>query len=134
MKMLRAVLVASTALALSAQLLAAQAGQVTCKDGSKSKGGRGACSSHGGILKGEAKMAAKADAKAVKADVKADAKAAKANTKVAATAEKAETKIAKTAAKADAKIEKTAAAADAKMAKTEKAEKKAPTKKAKAKA
>ena len=94
MKMLRTVLLASSALVLSVQLLSAQAGQVTCKDGSKSKGGRGACSSHGGILKAETKMAAKADTKAVKADVKADAK----------------------------------------IAKTEKAEKKAPTRKAKTKA
>lgn len=111
MKMLRAILVASSVLALSAQTASAQASQVTCKDGAKSKGGRGACSSHGGVVTAAAKT-----------DVKADAKIAK-------TAAKAETKIDKTAAKADAKVEKTTAAADSKVEK-----KAAKTHKAKAKA
>ena len=107
MKLFRTLFVASSALVLSAASLSAQqaAAQVTCKDGSMSKGGRGACSSHGGI-----------------------AVAAKGDTKVDKTAAKAETKIANTAAKADAKIEKTADKADAKM---DKADAKATTKVAK---
>jgi hypothetical protein len=78
MKMLRTLFVASSALILSATVLSAQAAQVTCKDGAKSKGGRGACSGHGGLA-----VAAKADMKATKADVKADAKADVAEAKVA---------------------------------------------------
>jgi hypothetical protein len=90
MKLLRTLFVASSVLALSATTLSAQAAQqVTCKDGAKSKGGRGACSSHGGIA-----AAAKVDAKATKTDVKAD-------TKVAKTEAKADTKVAKAEVKAD---------------------------------
>jgi hypothetical protein len=83
MKMFRTLFVASSALILSATVLSAQAAQVTCKDGAKSKSGRGACSGHGGLA-----VAAKADMKATKADVKADAK-------VDAKADVAETKVAK---------------------------------------
>ena len=106
MKLFRTLFVASSALVLSAASLSAQqaAAQVTCKDGSMSKGGRGACSSHGGI-----------------------AVAAKGDTKVDKTAAKAETKIANTAAKADAKMDKADAKATTKVAKHSK-------KKAKAKA
>jgi hypothetical protein len=87
MKLLRTLFVASTALVLSATMLSAQDTQVTCKDGAKSKGGRGACSGHGGIAVA-AKAEAKADAKATKADIKSD-------TKAEAKADKAELKVAK---------------------------------------
>ena len=106
MKMLRTLFVASSVLALSAATLSAQDAQVTCKDGAKSKAGRGACSGHGGV----------AAAAAAKADVKADAKIEK----TAATAQK---KIDKTAATADKKIEKTADKAEAKTAETKVAKK-----------
>ena len=113
MKLLRTRFVASGVLALSAATASAQATaqQVTCKDGAKSKAGRGACSGHGGVVA------------AAKADVKAD-------TKVAKTETKADAKVAKTDAKADVKADTKAAAtttADAKVAKHSK-------KKAKAKA
>ena len=114
MKMFRAILVASSVLALSAQAASAQASQVTCKDGAKSKGGRGACSSHGGVVTAAAKVPAKA------------------HTKVEKTAAKADTKVEKTAAKAETKVEKTTAAADTKMANTEKKSPKARKHKAKA--
>jgi len=82
-------------LLLSAGSLSAQAMKVTCKDGTLSKGGQGACSSHGGIatkstVKAESKAAtstAKPDAKMVKSEAKADAKMAKADTKAAAKVE-----------------------------------------------
>jgi hypothetical protein len=89
MKLLRAFFVASTMLALSAPAFA-QKGTVTCKDGTTSAGGRGACSSHGGIGK-MAKAATKADAKVAKAEKKADAKAAKVEKKVDAAARGDET-------------------------------------------
>src|SRR5207245_4432463 len=85
-------------LLLSAGSLSAQAMKVTCKDGSPSKGGQGACSSHGGI--------------ATKATVKSDAKAATSTAK-------ADTKAMKSDAKADAKMMKSEAKADTKMAKSE---------------
>jgi hypothetical protein len=115
MKLLRTLFVASSVLALSATTLSAQAAQqVTCKDGAKSKGGRGACSSHGGI----AVAAAKVDTKAAKAEVKAD-------TKVAKTEVKADAKAAKAEAKTDAKVQKTETAAATKVAKHAKAKTKA---------
>jgi hypothetical protein len=85
---------------LSAGSLAAQEMKVTCKDGTLSKGGQGACSSHGGIatkatMKSDAKAAttaAKSDAKAMKSAAKADAKMAKAETKTAAKDMKADAK------------------------------------------
>jgi hypothetical protein len=89
----------------------AQDKMVNCKDGSTSKGGRGACSGHGGVAdaapakKGDAKTdakAPKADAKAMKADAKMDAKAPKADAKMDAKAPKADAKMDK-APKADAK-------------------------------
>jgi hypothetical protein len=115
MKALRSLVVISSMLMLSAGALSAQAMKVTCKDGTKSAGGQGACSSHGGIA---VKSEMKADAKAAKAEAKADAKAAKAeikaDSKVAAA--KVDAKADKAAAKADAKIAKADAKADAKMA------------------
>jgi hypothetical protein len=103
MKFLRTSLVVACMLALAALPAAAQAGKVTCKDGSKSAGGRGACSGHGGVLTASVKADVKADAKAMKAEKKADAKAekkadAKAEKKADARAEK----------KAEAKAEKKA--------------------------
>lgn len=72
----------------------AAATQVSCKDGAKSAGGRGACSGHGGIAVTNPvqRQAEKEVSKAAKAETKVDkaeAKAAKADTK----AEKAETKV-----------------------------------------
>jgi membrane protein involved in colicin uptake len=95
MKFLRTSLVVACMLALATLPAAAQAGKVTCKDGSKSAGGRGACSGHGGVLTASVKADVKADAKAMKAEKKADAKAEK---KADARAEK----------KAEAKAEKKA--------------------------
>jgi hypothetical protein len=117
MKLLRTLFVASGVLALSAASLSAQAAaqQVTCKDGAKSAGGRGACSGHGGIA-----VTAKADAKIAKTETKADAKIAK-------TEAKADAKMEKTAAKADVKTEKAAG-----VTKVAKHSKKAKGKKAKA--
>src|SRR3954469_2267214 len=89
-------------LLLSAGSLAAQEMKVTCKDGTLSKGGQGACSSHGGIatkatVKSETKAAtsaAKADEKAMKSAAKADAKMAKPEAKSAAKDTKVEAKSA----------------------------------------
>lgn len=104
MKALRSLLVVGSMLVLSASALSAQAMKVTCKDGTKSAGGQGACSSHGGIA---VKSEMKADAKAAKAEAKADAKAAK-------TEMKADAKAAKAEVKADAKAAKSEMKADAK--------------------
>jgi hypothetical protein len=96
-------------LLLSAGSLAAQEMKVTCKDGTLSKGGQGACSSHGGISTKsatKATSAAKTDANAMKSAAKADSKATMADAK----ATKAGT-MAK-----DAKAEAKSAKADAKMA------------------
>jgi hypothetical protein len=85
----RTLLAIGALLALSAGTASAQAMKVTCKDGSRSAGGQGACSSHGGIAVAKtATKVAKADAKALKAEVKADAKAAKADAKADAKAVK----------------------------------------------
>lgn len=106
MTMQRILLTVGSLLLLSAGSLSAQEMKVTCKDGTPSKGGQGACSSHGGIatkatVKSDAKAAtstAKADAKAMKSEAKADTKTlkadAKANTKLAKNETKAETKAA----------------------------------------
>ncbi|HEV7991488.1 MAG TPA: DUF3761 domain-containing protein [Gemmatimonadaceae bacterium] len=88
---------------LSAGTLSAQAMKVTCKDGSRSAGGQGACSSHGGIAVAKtATKSAKADAKAMKSTVKADVNAAKSEAK-------ADGKAMKSAATSDAKTVKAAA-------------------------
>ena len=79
MNPLRSLVVIGSMLVLSASALSAQGAKVTCKDGSKSVGGQGACSSHGGIA--VSKTAAKANAKAIKADAKADIKAIRADAK-----------------------------------------------------
>ena len=104
MTALRSLVVISSMLVLSAGTLSAQAMKVTCKDGTKSAGGQGACSSHGGIA---VKSEMKADAKAAKAEAKADAKVAK-------TEMKADAKAAKAEVKADAKAMKSDMKADAK--------------------
>jgi len=96
---------------LSAGSLAAQEMKVTCKDGTLSKGGQGACSSHGGIatkstVKSESKAAAsaaKSDASAMKSAAKSDAKMAKSETKGAAKDLKADAKMSAKDAKAETK-------------------------------
>lgn len=113
MTMRRVLFTVGGLLLLSAGNLAAQQAKVTCKDGTLSKGGQGACSSHGGIatratVKSEAKAAAstaKADASAMKSAAKTDAKAAKADAKSPAKETKAEAKSAAKDMKADAKAE-----------------------------
>lgn len=93
-------------LLLSASSLAAQEMKVTCKDGTLSKGGKGACSSHGGIAaKSTVKSESKAAASTAKAETKSAAKEAKAETKSAAKEAKAETKSAAKEAKAEVKAE-----------------------------
>ena len=109
MKSIRMLLACATLLVLASPTIGAQGGKVTCKDGSASAGGRGACSSHGGIstasnatVKTDAKVARtmgkagdkkdNAEAKMVKMDAKEDARGAKA--------------VAKAVAKADAKMDK----------------------------
>jgi hypothetical protein len=82
MTTLRSLLAIGALLVLSAGTASAQAMKVTCKDGTRSAGGQGACSSHGGIAVAKtATKVAKADAKALKSAAKADAKAAKAAAK-----------------------------------------------------
>lgn len=105
MKTLRTCLLAATVMLLP---LAAHAqATVTCKDGAKSAGGRGACSSHGGVA-AVTTPALKAGAKTAKAEKKADAKMEKAENKADVKTEKAESKSAmkmdKMEKKADAKI------------------------------
>jgi len=90
--------------------LSAQEMKVTCKDGTLSKGGQGACSSHGGI----AAKTAKAEAKTAKATMKADANA---DAKMAKATMKADAKMAKAETKPTAKELKAAATADEKNAK-----------------
>ena len=96
--------VSLVALAVLFALSAVQAqatATVKCTDGTSSKGGKGACSGHGGIT--AAKAAAK-DAKAdAKADVKADAKADKMKDKKMDAKADSKMKGAKMEAKADAK-------------------------------
>jgi hypothetical protein len=126
MSKLRALLVIGGLLALSSGTLSAQAMKVTCRDGTKSAGGQGACSSHGGGA--EALTVTCADGTKSAGGQGACSshggiKTTKADAKVAKTAAKADVKIAKTEAKADAKIAKTEAKADAKALKaTAKAE------------
>lgn len=112
MSKLRVLLVIAGFLTLSSGTVSAQAMKVTCKDGTKSAGGQGSCSSHGGVL--EALKVTCADGSksaggqgacsshggiATKAEVKADAKVAK-------TAQKADAKTANMALKGDAKAAK----------------------------
>ena len=117
MKSLRSLLAVAGLLVISASTLSAQAGSVACMDGSRSAGGRGACSGHGGIQTAARKKDAKADAKAAKAEAKVDAKVAKSDVKTGAKAAKkdakADAKAAKAAAKADAKADAKVAKADA---------------------
>ncbi|MEO8560605.1 MAG: DUF3761 domain-containing protein [bacterium] len=91
---LRSLLALGAMLLLSAGTVSAQAMKVTCKDGSKSAGGQGSCSSHGGIaVTKTATKAAKADAKMMKSEVKADVKAAKVVAKTDAKTVKAAAKM-----------------------------------------
>lgn len=80
--------------------------QVTCKDGSQSKGGQGACSGHGGVNKAAANAhAAAADAKADVKAVKADAKATKTQAKAGVMTSMESAKSSATSAKVNAKTE-----------------------------
>jgi hypothetical protein len=126
MSKVRALLVVAGLLALSSSPLSAQAMKVTCKDGTKSAGGQGACSSHGGIAEalsvacadgtksagGQGACSSHGGIKVTKADAKVAKTAAKADAKMAKTEAKAEAKVAKTEAKVDAKVAKAAAKAD----------------------
>lgn len=112
MKSLRALLSVAALLLLSANAASAQAGKVTCQDGTKSAGGRGACSGHGGIQTAAMKADAKADAKAAKAEKKADKMEMKADKK----ADKMEMKADKKADKAADKMAMKADDHDAKGA------------------
>jgi hypothetical protein len=122
MTMRRMLFTAGGLLLLSAGSLAAQEMKVTCKDGTLSKGGQGACSSHGGIatkstVKSESKAAAsaaKADANAMKSAAKTDAKMAKSEAKSAAKEMKADAKSAAKDAKAETKTAAKDVKADAK--------------------
>jgi hypothetical protein len=105
MKLLRTSLVATCMLALAALPAAAQAGKVTCKDGTKSAGGRGACSGHGGIGAATAKAEVKADAKVARAEKKAEVKAERADRKAGATVARAEQKADRRATETAAKDE-----------------------------
>jgi uncharacterized protein involved in copper resistance len=94
---------AALAVLFAASAVQAQAtATVNCTDGTSSKGGKGACSGHGGIA--AAKMDAKAGSKmkTAKMDAKADAKAMPA-AKPAAKAMAPATADAKAYAKADGK-------------------------------
>lgn len=110
MKMLRALLTIGGLLLLSNSSLSAQAMKVTCKDGTLSAGGQGACSSHGGIA---VKSTVKADAKKAKTEAKAEAKMAKTEAKADAKVAKVETKAAAKDAKADMKDDRDAKGATA---------------------
>jgi hypothetical protein len=122
MTMRRILLTVGGLLILSGGSLAAQEMKVTCKDGTLSKGGQGACSSHGGIatkstVKSESKAAAsaaKADANAMKSAAKTDAKMAKSEAKSAAKEMKADAKSAAKDAKAETKTAAKDMKADAK--------------------
>ena len=111
MTMRRVLFTVGGLLLLSASSLAAQEMKVTCKDGTLSKGGQGACSSHGGIAaKSTVKSESKAAASTAKAETKSAAKEAKAETKSAAKEAKAEAKPAAKEAKAEEKDAKGATA------------------------
>ena len=81
MMMRRVFLTVGGLLLLSAGSLAAQEMKVTCKDGTLSKGGQGACSSHGGIASKTVKSETKAAAKEAKTEAKSAAKEMKADAK-----------------------------------------------------
>ena len=122
MSKLRALLVICGLLALSTGTLAAQGMKVTCKDGTKSAGGQGACSSHGGVADalvtctdgtksaGGQGACSSHGGVATKATLKGDAKLAKTQAQVDA-------KNAKMALKGDAKVAKAAEKAEDREAK-----------------
>ena len=122
MSKLRALIVICGLLALSTGTLAAQGMKVTCKDGTKSAGGQGACSSHGGVADalvtctdgtksaGGQGACSSHGGVATKATLKGDAKLAKTQAQVDA-------KNAKMALKGDAKVAKAAEKAEDREAK-----------------
>lgn len=97
MRPLLSILSALTLFLLPAAAQAKAAPEVVCKDGTSDKGGRGACSGHGGVDKAATKAKADAEKKAKAAEKKAKAEEAKA-AKAAKTAEKKASKKAKAAA------------------------------------
>ena len=75
-KRIRQMFIVAGHVVLCAATASAQA-SVTCKDGAKSKGGRGACSRHGGVAPaGETKAEMKATKTEERKDAKADKKVA----------------------------------------------------------
>lgn len=123
MRSLRSLLAIGSLIVLSASTMAAQGGKVTCKDGSKSKGGQGACSGHGGVLTPEMKAQMKADAKAAKEAKAAQMAAKRAEMKTAKKAEVAEKRMDKRMEMADKKeMKKDAGMAKADMKADRKAE------------
>ncbi|MEP6620382.1 MAG: DUF3761 domain-containing protein [bacterium] len=103
MRYLRAITLAGFVLMLNAVSATAQGGTVACKDGTKSKGGQGACSGHGGVAPAAEAKPAKADAKADKSAMKATVKAAKSADKPAMKADMKAAKASDKAPKADTK-------------------------------
>jgi hypothetical protein len=89
------VLLATALILVSGSALSAQGGKVDCMDGSRSAGGRGACSGHGGIMTPQRR----AELQATK---KAEADAAKAAKEAAKAQKKTDAKLARDARK-DAK-------------------------------
>ena len=121
MSKLRALVVISGLLLVSGGSLSAQEMKVSCKDGTKSAGGQGACSGHGGVA--DALVTCKDGTKSAggqgacsshggvsNAALKGDAKLAKTQTSV-------DTKNAKMALKGDAKVQKAADKAEDRDAK-----------------
>jgi hypothetical protein len=75
MRLIPRLLLTSSIVLLGASTLHAQETKVTCKDGTKSKGGQGACANHGGIApagetKSEMKEVKKEEKTAMKAETK----------------------------------------------------------------
>lgn len=116
MRSLRYLFALGTILLLNSSVASAQAGKVTCVDGTSSAGGRGACSGHGGIMPSKMKPAAKAEKaaeKSEKAEKKADEKMEKAEKKADRKMEKADKKADKTEAKMERAEDKEAKGATA---------------------
>jgi hypothetical protein len=86
MRLIPRLLITCSIALLGASTLHAQETKVTCKDGTKSKAGQGACAKHGGIAPaGETKAEMKAVQKEEKVEKKEEkAKMEEANAKVAA--------------------------------------------------
>ena len=99
MKSLRVSLVLAGLLLLSATTVSAQAGRMSCKDGSKPKVGHFSCWGHGGLVAGATKSVAKAPKLDTKATVKPAKKEHVATAAKKSSAKRAHTKLAKSKAK-----------------------------------